>query len=328
MPLDAGAVAQDSAGFAGAGIAGSPTGAPPALGGAATIGAALRAAREYRGLSRQDLADATRIRANYLAALEDMNIDALPSRPFTIGYVRAYAQALELNADEAVAMFKRDVPVTAEPLRPPVGVSRQRDPRLALAGGAAAFVVTAVLAWNLAQHAVAKDDPSRPALPEAAASVPPPPPSGKPVVLSAAEPAPQESDVPTPYVTPGLAAEVAAKNLSAPGAPAPPPVAEAPVETAPPAPPTFEPKGAVYGAQPGKSQVTLQARKPASLVIRGGDGTVYFARQLAAGEAYRAPLLKGLTVDVSDPLAFNVYSGGALISGLQAPQTPIGKLSG
>jgi hypothetical protein len=40
--------------------------------------------------------------------------------------------------------------------------------------------------------------------------------------------------------------------------------------------------------------VTLQAIKSASLIVRGADGSVYFARQLRAGEAYRAPQLGGL----------------------------------
>ena len=53
------------------------------------IGAALKAAREFRGLSLQDVSDATRIRRTYLAAVEDMRLDELPSRPFTLGYIKA-----------------------------------------------------------------------------------------------------------------------------------------------------------------------------------------------------------------------------------------------
>ncbi len=61
----------------------------------------------------------------------------------------------------------------------------------------------------------------------------------------------------------------------------------------------------------------------------GLDGTVYFARQLAAGEAYRAPTaVKGLVVDVSDPQAFDIYANGTLQGQLQANQTPLNKLNG
>ena len=80
------------------------------------------------------------------------------------------------------------------------------------------------------------------------------------------------------------------------------------------------------GAQ---SPITLQARKPASIIIRGPDGAVYFARQLAAGEAYRAPVtVRGLVVDVSEPQAFDVYLNGASHGQLSATQTPVEKLVG
>jgi hypothetical protein len=91
----------------------------------------------------------------------------------------------------------------------------------------------------------------------------------------------------------------------------------------------FSAKGAVYGAAADQSAVILQAHKPASIIIRGADGTVYFARQLVAGEAYRAPTaLKGLVIDVSDPQAFDIYANGALQGQLQANQTPLTKING
>jgi cytoskeleton protein RodZ len=76
--------------------------AQPSLDEGADIGLALKAAREFRGLTTQDVADATRIRQSYIEALEDMRLEDLPSRPFTIGYVRAYAGLLGLDGDAAV----------------------------------------------------------------------------------------------------------------------------------------------------------------------------------------------------------------------------------
>jgi hypothetical protein len=60
--------------------------------------------------------------------------------------------------------------------------------------------------------------------------------------------------------------------------------------------------------------------------VRGPDKTVYFARQLAAGEAFRAPLGKGLTAELSDPAAFILYVGGELKGPLVSPQTQLDKL--
>jgi cytoskeletal protein RodZ len=311
MPLDTGAVTGSVTVVAQAASGLIIEGIEPFMSGGVGLGGALRGLREARGLSLQDIADITRVRRAYLSALEEMRLDQLPSRPFVIGYVRAYAQALGIDPDDAVAKFKQTAPVNIEPLRPPVGVRRQRDPRMSLAAAAAAVVLTSVLAWNFAQHAVAGDGKASPPVPVSAAA---PPVRQGPVALAAAQPAPPESDVPKPYITPGLAPP------SAIGAAQPAPVVQNAV---------FSPKGAVYGAPPEQSAVTLQAHKPASIIIRGQDGTVYFARQLAAGEAYRAPTaVKGLTVDVSDPQAFDIYANGALQGQLQANQTPLNKLNG
>lgn len=259
-----------------------------------------------------------------------MELDKLPSRPFSTGYVRAVAQALGLDPNDAITRFNREAPDTAEPLRAPVGVSYERDPRLSLAAGAAGLVVCAVLVWNLAQHATAKDRQPSPAVPEVAANPPAVAGPNGAVVLSQPLPPPMESQGPAPYVTPGLAEAAAAAEAAALGLPPPAPVDAAaqaqPVLAATPLPPN--PRAAVFGAPSNQSAVTLQARKPASLIVRGADGSVYFARLLAAGESYRAPMLSGLTLDVSDPAAFDVYANGAFKGPLGAPQTPIAKLVG
>lgn len=327
MPLDSGAVTKVSSGTAEAELGGPFANVASAFGAGPNIGAAFRLAREFRGYTLQDLAEATRIRRSYLAALEAMELNKLPSRPFSTGYVRAAAQALGLDPNDAIARFNREAPDAAEPLRAPVGVSHERDPRLSLAAGAAGLVVCAVLVWNLAQHATAKDRQPAPAVPEIAANAPAAAGPKGAVVLSQPLPPPMESQGPAPYVTPGLAQAAAAAEAAANGLPPPEAVeAAVPPPTAPPLPPN--PRAAVFGASSNQSAVTLQARKPVSLIVRGADGSVYFARQLAAGEAYRAPMLGGLTLDVSDPAAFDVYANGAFKGQLEAPQTLLAKLVG
>nr|WP_324110409.1 helix-turn-helix domain-containing protein [Caulobacter sp.] len=301
---------------------------------AADIGAALKAAREARNLSLQDVAEATRIRQSYVEALEAMRLEDLPSRPFTIGYVRAYAGVLGLDAEAAVARFKTDAPDDGGELRAPVGVRRERDPRLALIFAGGLLVVGAILLWNVAQRAIAKDQPPAQIAPQAASTQVQAHANNSAVALGAPLPAPVESTTPEPYKTPGLddaaanggsvdAAKAAAKARAE---------AEAKSGLVDPAQKVqvgapFKPKGAVLGVAPGEgSGVVLQTRKAATLVVRGGDGQVYFARALAAGEAYRAPRTPGLIADVSDPAVFDVYVGGALVSHLPANQTALSKL--
>jgi cytoskeleton protein RodZ len=91
--------------------------------------------------------------------------------------------------------------------------------------------------------------------------------------------------------------------------------------------PVFVPKGAVYGASSATPAVVLQARKAASLIVRGAGGSVYFARQLAPGESYRAPTGEGLTADIADPDSFDLYVNGQLQGGLLSGQAPVDKLA-
>ena len=55
---------------------------------------------------------------------------------------------------------------------------------------------------------------------------------------------------------------------------------------------------------------------------------VYFARQLAAGEAYRVPNLAGLTIDTTDATAFQVFVDGQSQGLLPSPTISPSKLTG
>lgn len=74
----------------------------------ATVGAHLKAVREASGLSLEELSEKTHIKAVYLGAIEEMDVDALPSRPFAIGFVRGYAEAMGLDPKAIVARFKEE----------------------------------------------------------------------------------------------------------------------------------------------------------------------------------------------------------------------------
>lgn len=314
----------------------------PSVDDGADIGAALRAARAFRGLTLQDVADATRIRQGYIQALEALRLDDLPSRPFTIGYVKSYAKVLGLDGDAAVARFKLDAPEDSEPLRAPVGVSHERDPRLGLILALGVLVVAAIVLWNVAQRAIAKDTPPAlvaPAQATAAVAAPaavPVDPGAAPgsVSLGAPLPAPVESTTPEPYRTPGL--EDAAANggsADAVSAASKARAAEAAKSGVDPsqvvnvgAP--FRAKGAVYGAaQAEASGLILQARKPGSLTVHDAAGAIYFTRWMAVGEAFRAPRNGGLIAEVSDPAAFEVYNAGALTSRMPSATATLGKLT-
>lgn len=292
-----------------------------------SLGAALKAAREARGLTLQDVAGTTRVRRTYLEAIEEMRLDALPSRPFAIGYIRAFATALGLNPDLAIERFKTDEPVLDEPLRAPVGVLDERDPRVAafLIGGL--VIVAAIVLWNVAQRAMIASAPPSSLTPEVATAKALQSVKSGVVELGAPLAAPVESTTPPAYETPGLAAAMGLKTDPASAGPVPA-VSDTPSVDIASLPRTFAPLGKVYdsGNPQLASVVTVQALKPASLILRGTDGSVYFARQLSKGEAFRVPQVPGLTLDVSKADDIQVFVYGRSRGVLPAQQVLASKL--
>lgn len=72
----------------------------------AGVGVILRGARLTRGEDIQDVSAALRIRKPYLEAIEEGRVEDLPGLTYAIGFVRAYAEYLDLDIDETVARFK------------------------------------------------------------------------------------------------------------------------------------------------------------------------------------------------------------------------------
>jgi cytoskeleton protein RodZ len=64
-----------------------------------TIGQRLKAVREEKNLSLEKVFQATRIRVNYLRALEDDDLSVMPSPVQARGYLRNYAEYLGLDLD-------------------------------------------------------------------------------------------------------------------------------------------------------------------------------------------------------------------------------------
>jgi cytoskeleton protein RodZ len=69
------------------------------------IGQQLAEQRRRRSLSLADCEHATKIRAKFLAALEDDRVDALPDPAYGRIFLRDYARFLELDADALVTEF-------------------------------------------------------------------------------------------------------------------------------------------------------------------------------------------------------------------------------
>lgn len=88
------------------------------------LGGILRQQREQKGITLEQAAEDTRIRERFIAALESGDHRALPGAVYTKGFLRNYADYLDLDSTELVALYTAermttpDPPRRFEPMRP------------------------------------------------------------------------------------------------------------------------------------------------------------------------------------------------------------------
>jgi len=92
------------------------------------LGDILRRAREDRGLSLEQVEQATKIRATYLEALEQEDFGRMPGPVYARGFLRNYARFLGLDEQDVLALYQPSrvstapsvpSPMLDEPLSPP-----------------------------------------------------------------------------------------------------------------------------------------------------------------------------------------------------------------
>jgi len=250
------------------------------------IASILRDARMKLGVDLRDVADALRIQHAYLRAIEDAKYSELPGPTYALGFVRTYAEYLNLDSREIVRRFKeesrgmsrRQALVFPEPLQ------EGRFPGGTLLIAALVLAVGVYIGWNswqqkhTAQIDTAVPPPSNlvsgnaPAssTPQLAPSPMPSTPAPTPSEAQASSPSPTSSDTtaPGPNGTGTINVGSTAPGTAAPTEPPPSPVAiqTAPTGSAPdvassevgPIVPTPAPKPADISARSAASGTTSQ----------------------------------------------------------------------
>jgi cytoskeleton protein RodZ len=275
-----------------------------------SAGDLLRQQREALGLDLRDVADALKIKPNYLAALEAGRPDLLPGPTYAIGFVRAYAEHLHLDGNEMLRRFKAEsAALDAKPdLAFPMPLGERSMP------GGSTLLVALILAlcgygtW----YYLATGERSHPErvtevpdvlLPPAVESTPP----------SAAEVAPPNRPAdsaeasPSPFPSPGSERGRAAgsPDAVAPTSTVSPPALQTATLTASAAAatvlaePTPAPQGDephAYGAVDGPARVVIRATADSWVQIRDTGQSTLFTRVLKAGESYRVADRPGLSL--------------------------------
>jgi len=171
-----------------------------------TVGERLRAAREEKGLSLEDIAAQTRIPQRHLESLETADWDKLPAPTYTTGFAKSYASAVGLDRSEIGEQLRaemggaRSPNATAEVFEP-ADPARTMPKSLVFATIAAVVVLIVVMSWLNRRSLDQNDEPSAAApapAPSQAAQQPQAPAAGPPaqaqptqgpVVLTATAPA-------------------------------------------------------------------------------------------------------------------------------------------
>lgn len=288
----------------------------------------LKSRREALGWSLDEVAEITRVRRSYLEALEQAAYDVLPTRAFAIGFVKAYAKALGLDDEGLADMFRREVSPQSTKLHAPSGTSLEEvKPSYRRYLVAAGCLVAAIVAWNIWQRQAGSGHGGRAPDERLAAQSWK---AGGPLIhdgviyVTRPQAAPPDQDVPTPYVTPGLEAEFASINAAyVASSAAPADLANGDMRKA------FNPRGAIYGAEPENSTVTIQATRSVNLVLRDPAGAIYFVHQFAPGEAYRLPddVQQDVLLDSSDPMAFDMFYNGEYAGTMDTKVVPVGRVN-
>jgi hypothetical protein len=115
------------------------------------VGEALRRVRTSRGLSLEEAARDTRIRREFLEAIEEDDFDRLLGDVHARGCLRTYASYLRLSPDKVVGAYAAAQPEASEPQlptttpqpEPVMGVRRRRDNHRLLVMVAAMVLVLA-----------------------------------------------------------------------------------------------------------------------------------------------------------------------------------------
>jgi cytoskeletal protein RodZ len=120
------------------------------------IGAAFAEERRRQGYSLEQVAKSTKIREEFLAAIERGDYKKLPSSAYAYGFVRNYAKFLGLPVEKSLAIFRREFDEKKNFEVLPKGLTKDDDfaiPKIrigrgAVLGGLVLFVIVGFLLFQ------------------------------------------------------------------------------------------------------------------------------------------------------------------------------------
>ena len=164
------------------------------------VGERLRAARQAKGLSLDDLAAQTRIPLRHLANIETGDWENLPAPTYTIGFAKSYASAVDLDRTEIGNDLREEMggqrfAAASSDVFEPADPARTMPKGLVIGAIAAVVLLIALMSWLNQRSLEGTDEPvaaaetNTPAATAAApAQAPAPATAQGPVILTATAP--------------------------------------------------------------------------------------------------------------------------------------------
>ncbi len=262
-------------------------------GDAARVGEELRDAREASGLSIEDMSAALRIRRVYLIALEEGRMRDLPSPAYAWGFVRNYANALGLDADEMVRRFRESAGQAVQKRQDlifPEPVPERGVPTGIIVLVGAVLAVVAYIGWSSWTSPPNRTVDAIPAVP--------------PRLERAAREG--TSAEPPPLAVPGLSGGGSALPGSTVTLPTP---VQVPVVVPPPPPPP------VVLSPTDVSRITFRFKAESWMQVRVGNQAPVVTRVFRAGETFTPPNQPGLAANVAIAPAVDMLIDGQATTG-------------
>jgi cytoskeleton protein RodZ len=165
-----------------------------------TVGERLRAAREEKGISLDDIAAQTRIPLRHLESIEAADWDKLPAPTYTVGFAKSYAAMVGLDRVEIGEQLREEMggqrfaTTSSAEVFEPADPARTMPKWLVIGAVAAVILLVVGMSWVNRRSL----QPDQPVVEAPAATAPAPAPSSAPpapavaqgsVMLTALEPA-------------------------------------------------------------------------------------------------------------------------------------------
>lgn len=243
-----------------------------------SVGQDLRKAREGRGEALDHIARVLKVRHDYLVAIEEGAMDALPGRAYGIGFVRSYATYLGLKGEEYVERLKAEV-AGREDKETPASVTPPAQGIWPHSGWVVGALFVAALLY-----------------------------AGYFIFFSA----PRLAEQPVLPVPERLVAEAGLPPAVQQPAPSPSPRSATVASAAPasPAQGVTLPPGRKFGLQNTSARIMLRVHRESLVTVLGVNNQFFLNRTLMPGDTYLVPNLAGLTLKAPDAGAVELILDG------------------